>query len=61
MAEDEVFELAKNLGLVDRPNNTTYIMGENKFVGKKAFVTYLKENPESRKLLIQAAYARDRA
>lgn len=59
--EEEVFELAKNLNLVERPNNRTYIVNDVKFNSKDEFIAAIRENEELRNDLIQKAYVRDEA
>jgi hypothetical protein len=58
--EEEIFELAKNLNLVERPNNRTYIMGEQQFSSKGDFITAIKEQETLRNQLVTAIYKRDR-
>lgn len=54
--EEEVFELAKNLNLVERPNNRTYMLGDQKFNSKGEFIQAIAENEELKSLLISKAY-----
>lgn len=56
--EEEVFELAKNLNLVERPNNRTYIMDDVKYTSKQDFIDALK-NEELASKIVEKAYARD--
>jgi len=41
---EEVLNLAILMGLVDRPNNKTYVLGQEKFNGKQAILDYLDDN-----------------
>lgn len=50
--EEEIMELAKNLNLVERPNNRTYIVGENKYTSKDEFAAAIKEDQELRASLV---------
>lgn len=44
--EEEIFELAVNCNILERPNNTTYVYEGEKYVGKNAMASAIKENPE---------------
>lgn len=55
--EEEVFELSKNLNLVERPNNRTYIVGDKKFDSKANFVKAIAEDEELKNDLISKIYA----
>ena len=61
--EDEIFELSKNLNLVERPNNRTYIINDVKYDSKAKFIEAIRNNEELRKELLnkiyELAYARD--
>jgi RecA/RadA recombinase len=57
---EEVFLLAKNLGLVEQPNNRTYVFGGTKYNSKQEFLTALKDNESISKQIIDLAYSRDR-
>ena len=50
--EEEIAELAKNLNLVERPNNRTYIVGENKYSSKDEFYAAIKNDTELRQKLV---------
>jgi hypothetical protein len=50
--EEEIMELAKNLNLVERPNNRTYIVGENKYSSADDFRNAIKEDIELRQKLV---------
>jgi len=59
--EEEVFELAKNIGAVSRPNNRTYIWNEGaedevKFASKGDFIEMIRENEGFRKNLLKKIY-----
>lgn len=56
---EEVFLLAKNLGLVEQPNNRTYIVDGVKFNSKEEFLTALRDNKELAQKIMKAVYARD--
>jgi len=57
---EEVFLMAKNLGLVEQPNNRTYIFDGNSYSSKKDFLTALKDSPEMQNKVIDLAYLRDK-
>jgi RecA/RadA recombinase len=57
---EEVFLMAKNLGLVEQPNNRTYIFGGNSYSSKKDFLTALRDNSEMQKQVIDLAYLKDK-
>ncbi len=56
--EEEVFELSKNLNIVERPNNTQYVFGGQKFIGKDKFITAIKEDEKLKKELINLIYSK---
>lgn len=49
---EEVFRLGINRGVIERPNNTAYIFGDNKWVGKESFIEALKNNSELQNAII---------
>jgi len=59
--EEEVMELAKNLSLVERPNNRTYIVDGEKYTSKDEFMAAIKEKPELKQKLLTSVYARDKS
>lgn len=50
--EEEIAELAKNLNLVERPNNRTYIVGDTKFNSKDEFNNAIRDDKELRQKLV---------
>lgn len=42
--EEELLDLAVICGVINRPNNRTYELGEEKFNGKQAMIDYLKND-----------------
>ena len=56
--EEEIYELSKNLNIVERPNNRTYIFGANKFNSKEEFMTAIKEDDKLRKELLNLIYSK---
>ena len=56
---EEVFTLACNLGIFERPNNRTYIFGEHKFSSLLDCLTGIRDNKELYNDLLQAVYAKD--
>jgi RecA/RadA recombinase len=57
--EEEVFNIAKNLGLVEQPNNRTYVVDGKSFTSKADFYNALKSDPEMAAQIVEKAYARD--
>lgn len=55
--EEEVFELSKNLNLIERPNNRTYIVNEQKYDSKAAFLEAISQNENLKSQLISSIYA----
>ena len=55
--EDEIFELAKNLNLAERPNNRTYIFNDVSYGSKKDFITAIKEEKDIQKQLLEMVYS----
>jgi len=58
--EEEIFELCKNLNLVERPNNRTYIFDGKTYTSKDQFITAIRENNDLAKKIVELVYARDR-
>lgn len=56
---EEVFTLGCNLGVIERPNNTTYIYKDNKWVGKPALLDALKMNPVLCQEIMDEVYTKD--
>ena len=59
--EDEIFELVKNMNLVERPNNRTYIVKDLKFSSKEDFVVAIRDNKDLRQSLLESIYSKDKA
>ena len=57
--QEEVFNIAKNLGLISQPNNRTYIFEGKTFTSKADFYNALESDPEMSKKIVELAYARD--
>lgn len=43
---EEVFQLGINRGVIERPNNVTYVYGGNSYRGKEAMLTALRDNQD---------------
>jgi hypothetical protein len=56
---EEVFQLAKGLGLVERPNLRTYVVDGVKYTSKGDFARAIANDEELAKKIVQAAYDRD--
>lgn len=55
--EDEIFTLSKNLGLVERPNNTTYVFNGVNYTGKAKFIEAIKSDDNVRTELLNKIYS----
>ena len=55
---EEVFQLAVNLGLVDRPNNRTYVLDGKNYSSKAEFLEALKDEATAKKIL-ERIYSKD--
>ncbi len=58
---EEVFLLASERGVFERPNNTSYVFGDKKFHGYDKALAAVKEDPELQQALLKALKALDRA
>lgn len=58
---EEIFLLSRNRGVLERPNNMTYVFGDRKFVGVQNILTALKDEPELAKAILFEVYKRDSA
>lgn len=56
---EEIFHLACNLNLYERPNNTTYIYRGHKFVGKAAAALAIRDSVELQEALMKDILAFD--
>jgi len=54
--EEEILELAKNLKLVERPNNRTYIVDGQNYTSKQDFMNAIEEDKELRTRLLNKIY-----
>jgi hypothetical protein len=57
--QEEVFNIAKNLGLVEQPNNRTYVVDGKTFTSKADFYNALETDPAMAAQIVEKAYARD--
>ncbi len=55
----EAFLLAKNRGVLEKPNNMTYKFGDLKWVGEKAAVEAFRDDPALVKAVLQELHRRD--
>ncbi len=58
---EEVFKLGVGRGVVQMPNNKTYVVGESKWVGKEAFLAALQNSPELQEEILKELRSRDLA
>ncbi len=58
---EEVFLLSTRRGVVQRPNNTSYVFGERKWVGKEAFLEALKNDQGLQDAILKELRMRDLA
>lgn len=56
---EEVFTMAKNMGIVSMPNNRTYVFNETKWSSKEDFLTALRDNTELQKQILTKIYSKD--
>lgn len=49
---EEIFQLAINNNLVERPNNRTYIVNDVKYTSKEEFLTAIRDSEELQKYLL---------
>ncbi len=54
---EEIFFLAKNLGIAERPNNTTYVYEDVKYVGKQKFAEAIRDDKDMAKRIMDQVYA----
>jgi RecA/RadA recombinase len=57
---EEVFQLGANTGVIDRPNNRSYIFNEIKYNSKEECLTAIRDNKELSDKIVSAVHARDR-
>jgi RecA/RadA recombinase len=57
---EEIFLLGKNRGVLERPNNTTYVFGDRKFVGLQNMLNALKDEPELANAILFEVLKRDK-
>lgn len=58
---EEVFLLGRDRGVLERPNNTTYIFGDRKFVGMENMLNAIKDEDELSKAILSEVFKRDQA
>ena len=56
---EEVFLLATRRNIIERPNNTTYVFKDQKWVGKESMILALKESTELQATLLRELQERD--
>ena len=54
---EEIYKLACNYKLIERPNNTTHVLNEQKFNGKAAMAKHIMENEDVAQELLKRIYA----
>lgn len=57
---EEIFTLAKNLGILQRPNNTTYTYGEKSWRGLVNCLTAIRDDSELQKDLLMHIFKKDK-
>lgn len=57
---EEVFTLAKNLGIIEKPNNLTYMYKDKKWVGLKNCLVALKDDPALCSQILADVFEKDR-
>lgn len=58
---EEVFMLGKNLGIIEKPNNVTYMYKEHKWNGLKNCLMALRDDPNLQREILADVYEKDRA
>jgi GTPase SAR1 family protein len=58
---EEVFLLGVNRNVIEHPNNTTYVFGDKKWVGKPSMLKALQEEPELSRAVLAEIKRRDMA
>lgn len=58
--EDEIFELVKNLNIVERPNNRSYVFGEKKYDSKGNFIKAIQDDIELKNTLLTQIYEKNK-
>lgn len=58
---EEIFELGKNRGILERPNNTTYVLGDKKWVGAPATIRAIREDQGLADEIVEEVKRRDKA
>ena len=56
---EEAFLLGVNCGVIERPNNLTYMFGDKKWAGKPAFLEALKNDPALCDAIVAEVFRRD--
>lgn len=54
---EEIYKLACNYKLIEKPNNTTHIYNEQNFNGKVKMAEFIRDNEDARKDLLEKIYA----
>jgi len=57
--EEEILELGANTGVIEKPNNVSYIFEGNTYRGKKAMAEAIRENPDMAQSIIEQVTALD--
>lgn len=57
---EEVFMLAKNMNIIEKPNNVMYQYGERQWRGLKAMLEALRDDPEMCHEILGKVYEKDR-
>ena len=58
--EEEIFEMAKNLNLVERPNNRTYVLNGTNYTSKEDFLVSIRDDESVRNQLLKSIYSKTR-
>lgn len=60
-AHEEVYLLGVNRGVIQRPNNRTYVFGERQWVGEGAFLDALAKDPDMQEAILKELRRQDLA
>lgn len=58
---EEVFLLGRDRGVLEMPNNKTYVFGDRKFVSKETMLDAIKNEDELSKAILSEVFKRDQA
>lgn len=57
---EEVFMLGKNLGIIEKPNNLSYVYKDQKWTGLKNCLLALRDDPDLQRSILAEVFEKDR-